>query len=144
MHTCKFTGSTHSLGLLTSHHHVDPLQGALPTPEEIAQKKQLAEARDKLAKALVGEVMDYDRNSPQLAAACVHTLLLMISNVLTDPADEKKRMVRAHLTTELPVSPIEDLPLTSFEGRHVHIPQRACLHRLCADMQYQLDFWQHM
>jgi hypothetical protein len=94
MHTCKSTGATHSRGLLTSHHHVDLLQGGLPTPEEIAQKKQLAEARDKLAKALVGEVMDYDRNSPQLAAACVHTLLLMISNVLTDPGDEKKRMVR--------------------------------------------------
>ena len=83
--------------MLTSHHHTVLLQGALPTPEEIAQKKQLAEARDKLAKALVGEVMDYDRNSPQLAAACVHTLSLMISNVLTDPSDEKKRMVRVYV-----------------------------------------------
>lgn len=32
------------------------LQGALPTPEQIAEQKQLAEARDKLVKALVGEV----------------------------------------------------------------------------------------
>jgi hypothetical protein len=98
MHTCRSTTVTRDRGLLTSHHHADLLQGGLPTPEEIAQKKQLAEARDKLAKALVGEVMDYDRNSPQLAAACVHTLLLMTSNVLSDPGDEKKRMVRVYVS----------------------------------------------
>jgi hypothetical protein len=79
--------------------HAVLLQGALPTPEEVTQKKQQAEARDKLAKALVGEVMDYDRNSPQLAAACVHTLLLMISNVLSDPGDERKRMVRVNVSS---------------------------------------------
>ena len=94
-HAClQAASATHYRDLLIRPRDVDLLQGALPTPEEIAQKKQLAEARDRLAKALVGDVMDYDRNSPQLAAACVHTLLLMISNVLTDPGDEKKRMVR--------------------------------------------------
>lgn len=42
----------------------------------------------------MGDVMDYERNSPQLAAACVHTLLLLVGNVLADPGDEKKRSVR--------------------------------------------------
>jgi hypothetical protein len=80
--------------MLVSHVHAVLLQGAVLTREEVAQSRQLADARDRLAKALVGEVMDYDRNSPQLAAACVHTLLLMIGNVLADPGDEKKRLVR--------------------------------------------------
>jgi integral membrane sensor domain MASE1 len=56
-------------GVLTCRPCAALLQGALPTPEEVAQRKQLA-------------------------AACVHTLLLMISNVLADPGDEKKRTVR--------------------------------------------------
>ncbi len=70
------------------------LQGVLPTREEMAEKAQLAEARDKLVKLVVSSIMDYRMNSIPAAAACLHVLSTLVHNVLSSPSDPKMRQVR--------------------------------------------------
>lgn len=70
------------------------LQGVLPTREELAERAQLAEARDKLVKLVVSSIMDYRVNSIPAAAACLHVLSTLVHNVLGSPLDPKMRQVR--------------------------------------------------
>ena len=73
---------------------LDDLQDALPSAAQVAEAKALAEARDKLAKSLVGHIMDYKRNTAAQASACIQTLMLILGNVVQTPADAGKRSVR--------------------------------------------------
>ena len=43
--------------------------------------------------AQVSHVLDYKRNSPAQASACIQTLILIVSNVLDAPDDTAKRSV---------------------------------------------------
>ena len=70
------------------------LQGVLPTKEEMAERAQLAEARDKLVKLIVSSIMNYRVNSIPAAAACLHVLSTLVYNVLGHPLDPKMRQVR--------------------------------------------------
>ena len=72
---------------------------------QLAEDPQLKEKRNKLAKTVQVQMMEFKTNSPEKLAVCVMRLLNMFDNILTNPNDEKYRKVALSARSSLKTTP---------------------------------------
>lgn len=70
-----------------------PLLHTVPHAIELAQNKELVDARRKFSAVLENDVLDYKHYHPAALEACIDTLQTIFGNILQYPDDEKYRKV---------------------------------------------------